>query len=136
MFLIFPGNSLTFSPSTPLCVGDVVQMICFVVPPTAAEQFNSSAAVISFNSSAPATLNQINNNDVTGVNTSRYTADLSGVTISTSLSGIRLTIFPYQSSDGATNFSCRGVYQGGVPSESLISGYPQASAGLLYFILY
>ena len=133
LFLIFLASSLTFSPSSPLRVGDVVQMICFVVPPTA-QQFNFSAALISFNGSTPANLNQINNNDVTGVNTSRYTADVSAVTISTNLTGIRLTIFPYQASDGATNFSCHGVYQSGVPSESLISGYPQALAGLLYCV--
>ena len=107
-----------------------MQMICFVVPPTA-QQFNSSAAEVSFNGSTPANLNQINSNDVTGVDTSRYTTDVLGLTISTSLSGIRLTITPYQASDGATNFSCHGVYIGGVPSDSLISGYPQALAGLL-----
>ena len=121
---------MTFSPSTPLCVGDVVQMICFVVPPTA-QLFDSSAAAISFNGSEVATLNQININDVTGVDTSRYTADLSGLTVSSSRPGIRLTISPYQSSDGATDFGCHGVYAGGVPSDSLISGFPQELAGLL-----
>ena len=105
-------------------------MICFVVPPTA-QQFDSSVAVISFNGSTPADLNDININDVTGVDTSRYTADLSGLTINSSRPGIRLTISPYQTSDEATNFSCHGVYAGGVPSESLISGFPQALAGLL-----
>ena len=130
LFLICLDNSLTFSPSTPLCVGDVVQMICFVVP-TTVEQFDSSAATISFNGSDAASLYDINNNDVTGVDTSRYTADLAGLTISSSRPGIRLTISPYQSSDGATNFGCHGLYTGGVPSESLISGYPQALAGLL-----
>ena len=129
----FLDNSLTFSPSTPLCVGDVVQMICFVVPPTAT-QFDDDAAAISFNGSNPASLNQININDVTGVDTSRYTADVTGLTISSSRPGIRLTISPYQSSDGDTNFSCHGLYVGGVPSESLISGYPQALAGLLCLI--
>ena len=121
---------MTFSPSTPLCVGDEVEMICFVVPPTA-QQFDSSAALISFNGSNHANLNDININDVTGVDTSRYTADITGLTISSSRPGIRLTISPYQSSDGATNFSCHGVYAEGVPSYSLISGYPQALAGLL-----
>ena len=125
---------MTFSPSTPLCVGDVVEMICFVVPPPA-EQFDFSVAEISFNGSDAANLNEINNNLVTGVDTSRYTADVSGLTISSSRPGIRLTISPYQTSDGATNFGCHGVYQSSVPSESLISGYPQALAGLLCFIL-
>ena len=111
-------------------------MICFVVPPTA-QQFDYSAALISFNESTPANLNQININDVTGVDTSRYSADVSGLTINSSRPGIRLTISPYQISDGATNFSCHGVYVGEVPSESLISGYPQALAGLLrLFVLF
>ena len=126
-------NSLTFSPSTPLCVGDVVQMICYVVPPTA-QQFDSSAALIAFNNSTPSNLNGININDVTGVDTSRYTASVSGLTISSSRPGIRLTISPYQASDGATNFSCHGLYVAGIPSYSLISGYPQELAGLLCFV--
>ena len=108
-------------------------MICFVVPPTA-QQFDSAAAAISFNGSNPADPNDINNNLVTGVDTSRYTADVTGLTISSSRPGIRLTISPYQSSDGATNFSCHGVYAGGFPSYSLISGYPQELAGLLCYI--
>ena len=108
-------------------------MICYVVPPTA-QLFDSGAAEIAFNGSTPADLNQININDVTGVDTSRYTTDVSGLTISSSRPGIRLTISPYLASDGATNFSCHGVYVGGVPSYSLISGYPQELAGLLCFI--
>ena len=125
---------MTFSPSTPLCVGDVVQIICYVVPPTA-QRFDSSAAEISFNGSTPANLKHIYINDVTGVDTSRYTADVSGLTISSSRPGVGLTISPYQAYDGATNFSCHGVYVGGFPSYSLTSGYPQNLAGLLCFIL-
>ena len=130
MFLTFVDNSLTFSPSTPLCVGDVVQMICYVVPPTS-QQFDSSAPLIAFNRSIPANPNDININDVTGVDTSRYTTDVSGLTVSPSRPGIRLTISPYQASDGATNFSCHGAYVAGIPSYSLISEYPQELAGLL-----
>ena len=105
-------------------------MICYVVPPTT-QQFNSSAALIYFNGSTPASVNQINNNLTTGVDTSRYSTDVTGLTISSSRPGIRLTISPYQASDGDTNFSCHGVYVGGIPSDSLISGYPQELAGLL-----
>ena len=46
-------------------------------PPTA-EQFDFSSAAIAFNSSIPAGANGININDVTGVDTSRYTTDVSG----------------------------------------------------------
>ena len=122
-------NNLTFSPSTPLCIGETVQMVCYVVPPTA-EPFLDTAALISFNDSLVATITNINENGVVGVDTSRYTADLSGLTVSTNRPGIRLTITDYQASDGATNFSCYGLYSGGVPSPVIISGYPQRLAGL------
>ena len=110
-------------------------MVCYVIPPTA-EQFDSSSAFISFNGSNPAGANGININDVTGVDTSRYTADVSGLTISSSRPGVRLIISPYEASDGATNFSCHGLYVGVVPSYSLISAFPQDLAGLLCYVLY
>ena len=133
-YYILIGNSLIFSPTTPLCIGEEVQMVCYVVPPTA-EQFDSAAAAIAFNGSIPAGFNAININDVTDVDTSRYTADASGLTISSNRPGVRLTISPYEASDGATNFSCHGLYLGAIPSYSLISGYSQDLAGLLCFIL-
>ena len=105
-------------------------MICYVIPPTA-EQFDSSSAAIAFNSSIPAGANGIDINDVTGVDTSRYTTDVSGLTMSSSRPGVRLIISPYQASDGATNFICHGLYFGGVSSNSLISAYPQDLAGWL-----
>ena len=106
-------------------------MICYVVTPTA-EQFIDDTALISFNDSTPASLNTINNNVLVGIDTSRYTADLSGLTVSTSRPGIRLIITDYQASDGATNFSCHGLYSGsaGGPSPAIISGYPQRLASL------
>ena len=129
------GNSLTFSPSTPLCVGETVQMVCYVVPPTA-EPFLDPTAQISFDNSTPASLNIINNNALVGVDTSRYTADVSGLGTTTDRPGIRLTITNYQASDGATNFSCNGAYSGGVPSPVLVSGFPQSLAGLFVCFLF
>ena len=123
-------NSLTFSPSTLLCIGELVQLICYVVPPTA-EQFTDSVALISFNDSVVASLNTINNDGLAGVDTSRYTADIAGLGTTTDKPGIRLTITDYQASDGATSFSCHGAYSGGVPSPVIISGTPQRLAGLL-----
>ena len=129
--LCFLGDDITFSPSTPLCIGETVQMVCYVVPPTA-QQFIDSVALISFNGSGAATVTNINNNALAGVDTSRYTADVSGLTISTSTPGIRLTITDYQASDGATDFSCHGLYSGGNggPSPALITEMPQRLAGL------
>ena len=105
-------------------------MVCYVVPPTA-EPFLDPTAQISFDNSTPASLNIINNNALVGVDTSRYTADVSGLGTTTDRPGIRLTITNYQATDGATNFSCHGAYGGGVTSPVLVSGYPQRLAGLL-----
>ena len=133
--LCFLGNSLTFSPSTPLCIGETVQLVCYVVPPTA-EQFLDPTALMSFDDSAVASLNTINTNGLGGVDTSRYTADTTGLGITTDRPGIRLTITDYQASasDGATNFKCYGAYSGGVPSPVIISGYPQSLAGLFVVV--
>ena len=107
-------------------------MICYVVTPTA-EQFIDSVAQISFNGSDAATVTNINNNALAGVDTTRYTADLSGLTVNNDRPGFRLIITDYQASDGATNFSCHGLYGGvgGGPSPALITEMPQRLAGLL-----
>ena len=126
----FLDNSITFLSDVPLCIGETVQMICFIVSPTA-EPFNDTAALISFNDSLAATITNINTNTIAGIDTSRYTADITGLTVTTDRPGIRLTITDYQASDGAINFSCHGFYSGGVPSPVLVSGYPQRLAGLL-----
>ena len=120
------GNDLTFSPSTQLCIGEEVNMTCFVVPPTA--QFIDTAALISFNGSVAGNISSINGNTISGVDTSRYTADITGLTVTTDRPGIKLTITDYKASDGATNFSCHGLYSGGVPSPVIISGIPQRLA--------
>ena len=133
--LCFLGNSLTFSPSTPLCIGETVQMVCYVVPPTA-QPFIDPAALISLDDSSPASINIINTNALVGVDTTRYTADVTGLGITTDRPGIRLTITNYQASDGATNFSCHGAYSGGVPSPVLISAFPQSLAGMFMCFLY
>ena len=121
------GNNLTFSPSTPLCIGEEVNMTCFVVPPTS-QPFIDSAALISFNGSAAGTIPIINDNVLSGVDTSRYTADITGLTVNKERPGIRLIITDYQASDGATNFSCHGLYSGGITSPVIISGIPQRLA--------
>ena len=102
-------------------------MICFIVPPTA-EPFINDTALISFNDSAAATITTISDNTLAGIDTSRYTADITGLFVIVNRPGIRLTITDYQASDGATNFSCHGLYTGGV-SSAIISGYPQRLAG-------
>ena len=102
-------------------------MTCFVVPPTS-QQFIDIAALISFNGSVAGNIPNINGNSISGVDTSRYTAGITGLTVSTDRPGIRLTITDYQASDGATNFSCHGLYSGGMTSPVIISGMPQRLA--------
>ena len=50
---------MTFSPDEPLCVGERVQMVCYVVP-RPAEVFVIPSAYVSFNGSTPASLSNIN----------------------------------------------------------------------------
>ena len=59
--------------------------------------------------SGAASLSNINNDAIAGIDTSRYTADITGLTVTTDRPGIRLTITDYQASDGATDFSCQST---------------------------
>eukprot|EP00800_Vazella_pourtalesii_P009534 TRINITY_DN2397_c0_g1_i1.p1 TRINITY_DN2397_c0_g1~~TRINITY_DN2397_c0_g1_i1.p1 ORF type:complete len:103 (+),score=24.86 TRINITY_DN2397_c0_g1_i1:75-383(+) len=45
---IAQDNNITFLPDVPLCIGEEVEMICFVVPP-AGTSFSSDSALISLN---------------------------------------------------------------------------------------
>ena len=127
-------DSLTFSPSTPLCIGEEVQMTCFVVPPTA-ESFIASTALLSFNDSAAFTPNVLTNNNVlNGIDISRYTASTDGLTISEERAGVRLSISNYQATDGYIVFGCHGVYSGLVPTPIIISSQPQGLARELQIV--
>ena len=104
-------------------------MICFVVPPVNTS-FVVDTALISFNGSQPALLDTFNSTHMLGgVNTSRYTADTTGLSISTSRPGVRITISDYQATDESVVFGCAGVFPNGSYSDVLISGSPQALAG-------
>lgn len=125
---------MTFSPSSSICVGEDVQMICFV-DSLPAQQFTDSVAVVSFNGSTTAFLAAINDNLVIGVDTTRYTADTSGLAINTSRAGIRLTISEYQASDVVTEFICYGIYSAGVLSSPVSSDPPQFAGISLFSFL-
>ena len=125
------NNSLSFLPDVPRCIGDQVEMICFVVP-SGTDMFIDSTALISFDGSVPTTPTNVNGNQVAGVNTSRYFADTTNLVINNERPGVRLTISNYQASDGAILFGCHGVLSGLAPSSVLISGYPQSLAGMIY----
>ena len=104
-------------------------MICYVVPP-AGSSFVLDNALISLNASTPFTVGAFNAlSSVGGVDTSRYTADTTGLTISTSRPAVRVTISDYQASDGSVVFGCAGLFPNGSASDVLISDSPQSLAG-------
>ena len=123
----FVGNSLSFLPNVSRCIGDEVEMLCFVVPN--GQMFIANTALLSFNGSSAATPTNINLNGLSGVDLSRYSADTTNLNISNERAGVRLTISDYQASDGATLFACHGLFSGLTPSAALVSGYPQPLAG-------
>ena len=114
-------NSITFIPDVPLCIGEELQMICFVVPP-AGTSFILDTASISLNGSTFFTVAEFNGlTSVGGVDTSRYTADTTGLDISTSRPGVRITISDYQATDGSVVFGCAGLLTDGSSIQNLYS---------------
>ena len=104
-------------------------MICFVVPP-AGTSFILDTASISLNGSTPILVGTFNAvTSVGGVDTSRYTANTTGLNISTSRPGVRITISDYQATDESVVFGCAGVFSNGSSSDVLISDSPQSLAG-------
>ena len=104
-------------------------MICFVVPP-AGTSFVIDTPLISLDGSTPILVGSFNAATMIGsIDTSRYTADTSGLSISTSRPGVRITISDYQATDESVVFGCGGFFSNGSVSDILISGSPQALAG-------
>ena len=129
LWFVSLDNSITFIPDVPLCIGEKVEMICFVVPP-AGTSFIFDTPLISLNGSTPFLVGSFNAaTSVGGVNTSRYTADTTGLNISTSRPGIRITISDYQATDESVVFGCAGLFPDLSSSDILISGSPQSLAG-------
>ena len=127
LWFVSLDNSITFIPDVPLCIGEELQMICFVVPP-ADTSFVVEYALISIDGSTPFTIDIFNAvTSLGGVNTSRYTADTTGLNISTSRPGVRITISDYQATDESVVFGCAGVLTDGGSIQNLYS--PQALAG-------
>ena len=104
-------------------------MVCYVVPP-AGTSFVNDTALISLNGSTPELLISFNNDtSIGGVDTSRYTADTTGLSINTSRPAVRITISDYQATDGSVVFGCAGLFSNGSASDVLISDSPQSLAG-------
>ena len=122
------GDSISFSPDLPLCVGEEVIMTCYVQAPTS-ENFGLNFASISFNGTIPAFHYAINGNTLSGVDTSRYTADTTGLTVSQSRPGARLVISNYLPSDSDTTFQCSGQYPNGTIYTPINPMSPMPEAG-------
>ena len=101
-------------------------MICFVVPP-AGTSFVVDTASISLNGSSPFSVHLFNGFTMLGgVDTSRYTADTTGLDVSTSRPGVRITISDYQTTDESVVFGCAGLLTDG---SSILNSYSPHSAG-------
>ena len=126
LWFVSLDNSITFIPDVPLCIGEGLQMICFVVPP-AGTSFVVDTALISLDGSILLTVGTFNSvTSLGGVDTSRYTADTTGLNISTSRPGVRITISDYQATDESVVFGCAGLLTDG---SSILNSYSPRSAG-------
>ena len=132
-FILIGNSSISFSPNSLLCIGEEVEMVCFV---QSTEQFVLNTALVSINSSAVAfTLPQLNlDSRVDGIDLSLYSANIDGLSISTNRPGIRVIIRSYQPSDSSTTFECKGIFPNTSLSAALASGQPMQPAGMLSII--
>ena len=123
------GNSISFSPNEPLCIGEQIEMVCYIIPPPSTT-FVLDTALVSFNGSYPAaSLANINNNAlIGGIDFTRYSANTDGLGVTTSLPGIRLIIASYIPYDSNTVNGCHGLYSNASVSEALVSGMPMGQA--------
>ena len=101
------GSSISFSPNSPLCIEEEVEMLCFV---ETSEQFAFSTAFLSINSSSPFTISELNTNSSKCADLSLYSANTDGLNVSRNRAGIRLIIHNYQPSDSHTIFGCHGMF--------------------------
>ena len=104
-------------------------MVCFV---ESSEQFASTIARVSFNSSTNTfSIVDLNmNTEINGVDFSRYTSNIDGLTLALNRAGIRVVINSYQPSDSDTVLGCHGVFNNGSVSSALVSGQPNTTAGM------
>ena len=135
LIILYLGNSITFSPNGPLCIGEQVEMICYIVPPPSTT-FALTAAFVSFDGSSPAAnLAQINTNSIVGgIDLTRYSANTDELGVTTSRPGIRLIISSYIPSDSNTIYGCHGLFPNTSISEALVSDTPMGQASLLKLI--
>ena len=130
IIILYLGSSISFSPNVPLCIGEQVEMVCYVVPPPSTTPFVLDTAYVSFNGSdPPASFANINTNIVLGgIDLSRYSASIDGLGVTSSRPGIRLIIASYIPSDSNTIYGCHGFFFNTSISDAIVSGMPMGQA--------
>ena len=124
-----PLDLISFSPNTPLCLGEQVEMICYVQAPVS-DNFALSVAAVSINGSEPQPLGQLNTNSlVNGIDLGRYSANTNGLTLSQSRPAISLIIGSYLPIDSYTTFQCYGTFANGTLLAATLSDMPMRQAG-------
>ena len=110
-------------------MGDTIEMVCSIVPPPS-DTFSSLVATVSINGSTDFSLSNLNTNDVLdGIDLSRYSANIDGLTPSITMSVIRLIINSYLPLDSDTEFLCATTFLNGTVYNSTVSGMPMTQAG-------
>ena len=127
--LVFPLDSITFSPDRAPCVGDTIDMVCSIVAPSS-ETFSSTIAAVSINGSSSFTIAQLNSNGVVeGIDLNRYSANTVDLNPSIAMPVIRLIINSYLTLDSDTTFLCSTSFNNGTEYDSTVSGSPMTQAG-------
>ena len=117
-------------------MGDTIEMVCSIVPPPS-ETFSSSIAIVSINGSTEFRLSELNSNSVIdGIDLSRYSANIDGLTPSTAMPVIRLIINSYLPQDSDTTFLCATTFLNGTDYDSTVSGSPMTQAGQFYTFIF
>ena len=126
--ILFPLDSITFSPDRAPCVGDTIVMICSLEPPPS-DMFGGTVALVSINRSTAFTQAQLNSNSVLdGIDLGRYSANTDGLNPSIAMPVIRLIINSYLPTDSDTTFRCATTFNNGTDYDSTVSGSPMSQA--------
>ena len=111
-------------------MGDTIEMVCSIVPPTS-ETFALTIASVSINGSTAISVSQLKSNNILeGIDLSRYSANIIDLNRSSTLAAIRLVIISYLPLDSDTTFRCVTTLDSdGSTYASTVSGRPMTQAG-------
>ena len=120
-----PDNIFEFSPNQPLCLGEEVNLTCYLFPDT---QTYRDLALMSFNQSTPESAGTINI-DRASIGYSTTIA----IPIMGSSARIQLTIASFKESDGNTLFGCHAELTSDASVTTAIeSGYPPIAGKVIF----